>query len=410
MAAGTPLIWMKQATDCSGVCFACSMNSKGAPTLYHGERTDGTGSSLMSMMNTAAYAAKRGWNYGGIIRNSGARSSARELLGPALAGKQVAGGVRMTGHGQAFDPVVEFFLGTRQLIHETIEAPKNRTLVIKLKRKYSPAHGGSAPLIEEMTTRLKDIKEPMQGISTIVVPGYFMDLKQFGTGDGRNGAYDDYYTAQFRSALRASAACSLSKQQTWYFRAGQPWVAMHVRRGDVTSSRHPDRFTSDQYYYNVARVVRQHLPDADIHVFSSTRDQFRRGEKNHTLENAVNRDVLHSARSFQGYRERNMTVHLDGDPLVASAHLMTAHVAVLAKSAFSWAPAAFNPHCIIYQDFSFHSLAHWSGANDRSGTNFSHALPDCLTAARKVLSDGGHGAHPSWVFARHVNELTRFFD
>ena len=107
----------RHATDCTGACFACNVHSIDAPVLYHGERSDGSGSSLLSMMNMAAYAASRGWNYGGIVRNSGAHSSARELLGTALAGKPVGGGMRITGHGQAFDPMVEFFLGTRGLIH-----------------------------------------------------------------------------------------------------------------------------------------------------------------------------------------------------------------------------------------------------------------------------------------------------
>jgi len=276
-----------------------------------------------------------------------------------------------------FDPFVEFYLGSsRRLIHDAIARP-NGTTVIRLKTKFNPATGGSKPMIEEMTTKIRLVTDPLPRYHTIVLPGTYMDLNHF-IHDGTD-TYDEFYTGAFRSALRASAACSLSKQRTWYFRPGRPSVAIHVRRGDVTPARHPQRFTDDAFYYNLARVIQDHLPNADIHVFSSTRDQFRRGEKNHSLANANNRDVLHPSRSFDGYRERGMSVHLDGDPLEATAHMMTAQVLVTAKSAFSWLPALFNPHCIIFQPFagsSFRRLHHWAVADDIA--NVSRALPACL--------------------------------
>ncbi|KAL3929592.1 MAG: hypothetical protein SGPRY_001898, partial [Prymnesium sp.] len=313
------------------------MHPASVPTLYQAERTDGTGSSVQNMMYGAAFAAVRGWNYGGILRNSGSTSSVRELLGAIGAGKTVSTSLRMTGHGQPFDPAVSFFFGTLELIQKTISTARNHTFAIKLKRKFNPATGGSTPMIEEMLMKLMALKDPLTGISAIVLPATLLDLSRF-------VSLDEFFNPPFRAALRASAACSISKVREWHFTDWRPSVALHVRRGDVTLSRHPMRYTSDEYYYNVAAVIRNHLPNADFHVFSSTRDQFRRGEKNHSIENANHRDVLHPSRSFDGYRQRGMSVHLDGDPLEAAAHLMTAHVVVIAKSAFSWAPAVFNPH------------------------------------------------------------------
>ncbi|KAL1527840.1 hypothetical protein AB1Y20_009220 [Prymnesium parvum] len=364
-------------------CVACELHGARAPRLYHGERTDGTGSSLLSMLNAAAYAASRGWNYGGILRNTGPHSSARELLGPVHAGKPVTGAQRMTGHGQPFDPAIEFFLGSPRLIHERIDTPANRTLVVRLERRFSVAAGGSAPLIREMTSKLKALPPPPPD-AAVVLPGYFMDLSHFAEPGRAEGVYDAFFSPPFRAALRASAACGLSARPVWHFDASRPSVAMHVRRGDVTAARHPGRFTSDEFYYQMAAAIRIHLPQADIHVFSSTKDQFRRGERNHSLENAANRVMLHSSSSFDGYRQRGMQVHLDGDPLEASAHLMTANVVVLAKSAFSWAPAAFNPHCVICQPIGVNVLRHWIVANDM--LNVSRALPSCMQSWRNQSS------------------------
>lgn len=372
-ASRSELTW--HATGCSGVCFACQMHPRGSPVLYQGERTDGTGSSLMSMINAAAYAARRGWNYGGVIRNTGSRGE--RALASALATKVVRTSERLTGHGQPFDPAVEFFLGDRRLIHTNFVVSMNTSLVIRLSHKFNPSAGGSTPLIEEMTRKLASIKDPLPpSLSNIILPSSFMNLSLFENGDSR--VLDNFFTAPFRAALRASAACSLSKRNMWHFEDGRPSVAMHVRRGDVTLARHPRRYTSDAFYFEIASLIRDQLPGADIHVFSSTRDQFSRGERNVSIENAGNRNLLHTSQSFDGYRSRGMRVHLDGDPLEASAHLMTAHIAILAKSSFSWVPALFNSHCVVYQPFMQSHLKHWIVAEQ--SVNVSTALSACIRA------------------------------
>lgn len=351
------------------------MHSSGVTTLYHGERSDGTGSSLQNMLHTAAYAARRGWRYGGIIRNHGAGSLGQLLCGrnSNCARAAIRAPERMTGHAQPFDPAVEAFFGSAAaLVHQALpEHDSSGAVVITLKRKYTVGQG-SGLLIAEMMARLEAVDDS-RNVTAVVLPAYALDLNSLTSG---SSTFDEFYTAPFRAALRASAACSLSQHSQWFFQADRPAVALHVRRGDVTLARHPGRFTDDSYYYGIADVIRRYLPSADFHVFSSTRDQFSRGERNNTIENFRARSVLHPSKSFDGFRQRGMAVHLDGDPNVASAHLMAARIVVLAKSAFSWVPAVFNAHCVVYHTFSTKPLGHWAVAD--SLTNLSKTLPACI--------------------------------
>lgn len=372
----------RHPSGCSSVCHACTMHRAGAPRLYHGERTDGTGSSLQNMMHTAAYAAWRGWNYGGIIRNKGGASLGMKLCGknPGCGRNVITTSQRLTGHAQPFDPAVELFLGSASsLIHDSIAEDPATTTTILLKQRYIPGKGSGA-LIAEMMGKLQAIRD-RGNMSAVVMPAYALDLNALTAG---TAYYDEFYSVPYRAALRASAACALSRHSLWHFRPDRPAVAIHIRRGDVNLARHPGRFTNDSYYYGVVEVIRQHLPTAEFHVFSSTRDQFRRGERNHSADA---RPLMHTSESFDGFRKRGMIVHLDGDANVASAHFMVARVLVLAKSSFSWAPAVYNPHCVVYHSFSGKPLSHWANADTLS--NLSRTLPSCIAATGLWRSSPG---------------------
>ena len=57
------------AVDCSSslpFCAACNLaGNPGAPTLFHAQLQDGAGAVALQAVAIAAYAAERGWNYGG---------------------------------------------------------------------------------------------------------------------------------------------------------------------------------------------------------------------------------------------------------------------------------------------------------------------------------------------------------
>ena len=99
-----------------------------------------------------------------------------------------------------------------------------------------------------------------------------------------------------------------------------------------------DRWVSNEHYYAIVESIRRLVPDADVHVFSETYPGMSTKKK-------VRR--AHPSSEFEGFRQRGMTVHLDGDPLLAWAHFATSNIFVQGKSSFSVIGGWLNPHCTI---------------------------------------------------------------
>ncbi|CAK0821706.1 unnamed protein product [Prorocentrum cordatum] len=137
-------------------------------------------------------------------------------------------------------------------------------------------------------------------------------------------------------------------------------MAVHLRRGDVVAAngslREGPQDDIRLWYYEVARRIRIMLPDAGVHVFSSTAGNY-------------------ASNDLNSYRLRNITVHLDGDILDSWADMAQARVLVIAKSSFSQAPAILNPHCVIYQPYSNMPLEGWIEAAREWGRDASRPAP-----------------------------------
>jgi len=114
-------------------------------------------------------------------------------------------------------------------------------------------------------------------------------------------------------------------------------VAMHIRRGDLHIGN--PRGLPDSSYYKLIKAVRPYMPEAEIHVFSSTEGNY-------------------GPSDFAGYTNRGMAVHLDGDEVADWAHMAQADVLLLSPSSFSWVPGVLNPNCVVA--FSrFYPLDNW---------------------------------------------------
>jgi len=140
---------------------------------------------------------------------------------------------------------------------------------------------------------------------------------------------DAAFSPAFVAALRRGAACGV-RERADYFGGSRLSVAVHVRRGDVTSSRHTYMRLPDTYYLELIRTVRALVPDAAVHVFSSTEGNYKPSD-------------------FDAYTAAGASVHLDGDPTVAWSHFMRARVLILSKGTFSSIAAYFNTRgCVIH--------------------------------------------------------------
>ncbi|CAK0793915.1 unnamed protein product [Prorocentrum cordatum] len=119
-----------------------------------------------------------------------------------------------------------------------------------------------------------------------------------------------------------------------HFRSHIFHVAVHVRRDDVFSgsSAGMQRFTRDEWYIWLMNIMREKVPHAEFHVFSSL------GSRG-----------LHTSEDFDVYRNWGAIVHLDTEARETMAYMARADVLVTAKSTFSYVSALLNPNCVLFQ-------------------------------------------------------------
>jgi hypothetical protein len=140
------------------------------------------------------------------------------------------------------------------------------------------------------------------------------------------------YPPRFRGILQASAKPGVNARlkKKLFFAEGRTSVAMHIRRGDAVHDG--CRVTSDAWYLAVANVIKRHVPNADIHIFTEGKNSL-------------------SKHGFSVHGEPGAESMLD-----ATAHFVAADILVTARSSFSNVPAMFNPNCIIFQHYWGHAL------------------------------------------------------
>jgi hypothetical protein len=73
-----------------------------------------------------------------------------------------------------------------------------------------------------------------------------------------------------------------------------------------------------------------------------------------------------SYEPFTVFEERNYSVQLDTDLSIVWKSLMTADVAILSRSSFSFAPALLNPNTVVYSPFWHQPVARpgWEVVNE----------------------------------------------
>jgi len=177
-------------------------------------------------------------------------------------------------------------------------------------------------------------------------------LKKAPTGVAATCTFlDEYFTTDFLERMR--------NVMPWIHRPSDmepnlPVAVMHVRRGDVSDHIHADKFEPDSVYMKLTDSVKEMIPKAVINVYSE--------------EEGFNKAA---------YEGRGMTLHLDGhDILDIWAHMANADILRVAKSGFSWLPAYFNKHCVVYTPFSDDRrvMRSWIDADDQA------ALKECLAS------------------------------
>ena len=134
----------------------------------------------------------------------------------------------------------------------------------------------------------------------------------------------------------------LQKIRNFYYSTDKPkiknndYIAIHIRRGDVSNKKNKNRYTDINYYQKIIKFLKEKYPNKKIKIFSQ-------GNKNDFKELA-NSCILELNKDLQ-YTFHSMVV---------------AKVLVTAKSSLSYSAALLNKNTIYYLNFWHKPLNSWN--------------------------------------------------
>lgn len=304
----------------------CRLFGSGAPRLYVREQLNGVGNRLFFIMSGMALAAGHGMNFGGAVWNTGGNMS----------------------HGVDTDALLCRFFGIASRSELFCLDPAGDFRGRKARDARS-----SLPLMPRI--QLMGTGRELQKQARSLKPGTNALLAALPSAP----LNFTYYTPELLRRLAAPL-----QSRPLLFDKGKPSVAIHLRRGDLKRWE-TDRIIPDEWYYRMIESITRHLPNADVHAWSSTEKGF------------------YKESDFDGFRRRGVKVHLDDDDLLDPwAHLARADVTVLSRSQFSMPPALLNPKCVVYPGGKLGAM----GVLDGSGevrSSWDAELKACL--ARKAF-------------------------
>eukprot|EP00439_Symbiodinium_sp_Y106_P011919 s2494_g1.t2 len=107
-------------------------------------------------------------------------------------------------------------------------------------------------------------------------------------------------------------------------------------KGDISArTKQRGRDKPDKVYLQLITIVTKMLKDADVHVFSTTKEGNYR------------------SKDFDIYRSRGYKVHLDRNEMDDWKHMAQADVLIQAPSGFSWVAGVLNRNCVVaYSSYS----------------------------------------------------------
>lgn len=318
----------KQLTPCPAckVGLLKNMTVTSAPTLYHKVKGGGDGAFIYSMFHACAYAASRGWVYGGPLEPQKVDGkllsfffSANEVFVASSKSIKSSGKVKLhQGHASDLD---------------NLEGPPWVAQIFTVEVDDWVSYEKKCPTEPFPRFRYKDQVNVLDSIFTPALVKVFQSS---------NKPHLDKIPLVYQSKDRKS-----------------PRVALHIRRGALVKGGFSTRkHTLDSYYFSVVEIIRDKYPKAEIHAWPMLG---KRGDSPQV-----------NASLFDGYTRRNIVMHYDMPVRETWAHMISADIFVMAHSVFSSVPALLNPNCVVYDHF-------WLGKLERHLTlhNLKDKINDC---------------------------------
>jgi len=340
-------------------CQACTTADPNAPLFFVGANHDGAGSTVLAMIQASAYAARRGWNFGGALgpvqSNFGNKVWADSTARP---------GVPLTAHARTSAPsqastseVIAFVFGDASMHAESLPRAYHARLVHKrldatarpLSLVWQPPANTSTPLetIEAVHPRPSAKRRASNGM--------------FAGWDSLGDAVQliKVMSPSFLAALRAGNDCARNAFPLAYERqAGVPTVAVHFRRPlpAAPELQHRREFPNATYFEAILDAI---PAPSEIHIFT----------------NPLTAPGADEAEDLALLARWGM-VHANGTLVSDWAHMIAADVFIGSVSAFSVVPAILNSRCVVLPR---KTLDRWSLDGWMDGdSGLSATLPACL--------------------------------
>lgn len=151
---------------------------------------------------------------------------------------------------------------------------------------------------------------------------------------------DFFYNNEVLKKLRICYYSSVKPNISKIYNKDKFNVAIHIRRGDVSSEKHTSRYTSNTIYMSLLQKIKIPTNNFVLHIFSQ-------GNKNDFKEFSTLKDVQY---------------HLDTDVKEAFHCLVKADLLIVCKSSFSYCAALLNENMVngdLIKDWWHKPLKSW---------------------------------------------------
>jgi len=130
-------------------------------------------------------------------------------------------------------------------------------------------------------------------------------------------------------------------------------IAIHIRRGDVTSTKNIDRYISLEFYQEIINRIKCRYQNGNIFIFTEITPEY--------------------SDEFVLFQSKNPDVKIlaDIDIITTLEYMIKADILIMSKSSFSFVAGLYNTNTVYYIDFHHSKLDRWHNLQELTTTFIS---------------------------------------